>query len=39
MNEPELRSDIEKSIQWYEGRIYFGGPQKSDIVLINVHDP
>ena len=21
------------------GRIYFGGPRKSDIVIINVHDP
>jgi hypothetical protein len=21
------------------GRIHFGGPQKSDIVIINVHDP
>jgi len=21
------------------GRIYFGGPQKSDIAIINAHDP
>jgi hypothetical protein len=22
-----------------QGRIYFGGPRKSDIVIINAHDP
>jgi hypothetical protein len=37
-NEPGNLHQL-KSSKNYEGRIYFGGPQRSDIVIINVHDP
>ena len=30
-------SEIKMTKIW--GRIYFGGPQKSDIVIFNAHDP